>query len=256
MAELERPIKHALRDPELPVDAMWQTIRARTDRQRANWPNRFRQSDAVRTPAFAAAISGVFALAVLGVMVLAPKLDRRHADVPLRRADGELLGVLDAAKRGAAVDVALSDGSNIRLEAGAKLVAQKSDARQVRVSVVRGRVWFDVRPRGPRRWTIDAGDTQVEVIGTRFSVQHDAGRVTVSVEQGRVGVRGPRVPHRYQSLGQGEGLEIGPPPSAADARVPAPASPRREPPPAPSPPAARNAPTAASRATVDALLER
>lgn len=212
-----RPIKDQLRDPYVAVDALWSRIEtARSQRLGVS----------LRSPARALGVAGalgaVFALAALAVIFTVPRareLWRANVaasnDGPLVRSNGELLHVLDTRDTRAALEVVLSDGSQIRLEPGAKLVTERSDGSQLRVALERGKASFDVKPGGPRRWVIDAADIWVEVIGTRFSVERDGIRVTVAVERGKVAVRGARVPAGLSALGKGERLVVEPPPLAA-----------------------------------------
>jgi transmembrane sensor len=209
MSELDVPIKRSLREPQLPLEQLWTQI----DAKRARGPiGRW-----VQFGSFAGALSGAFVLAAVAVLYLVPRAEMRVAEGPLLRANGDLVGVLDTSSSGAALDVVLSDGSRIRVEPGARLVAERSDGRQFRAVVQQGKIVFDVKPGGPRRWTIDAGDTRVVVIGTRFSVTRDDARVSVAVERGKVEVRGARVPQGVQALGAGERLAIAPVPPVATA---------------------------------------
>ena len=204
MTELERPIKELLRGPRVPVDALWQRIER--ERSRA-LPRR-------RVPGFALAVSGAFSLALLVAVYALPHLGMAPMTLwdhgPLRRAGGELLGELDTSDGAAALDVALSDGSHIHLDPGAKLVTRASDAQTFRAELVQGSLVFDVKPHGPRRWILDAGDTRLEVLGTRFRVEHvpAEARIRVAVERGRVSVSGPRVPGGEQVLSRSEQLQL------------------------------------------------
>jgi transmembrane sensor len=74
--------------------------------------------------------------------------------------------------------------------------------------LARGSAVFEVRPGGPRRWTIECGLATVDVVGTRFSCVRQAGRLRVNVDRGTVLVRGERVPDRVRRLGAGEGIDI------------------------------------------------
>jgi transmembrane sensor len=230
MTELERPIKQLLREPRVArasIDALWSRIDAARTQQMLVRP--LRNSTAaprVRVLGFAGALGAVFALAALTVIYVVPRAvdawsSAKSTDTPLSRENGEMLHVLDTSGTGAAFDVALSDGSHIHLDPGAKLITTRSDGRQFRAAVERGKVLFDVKPGGPRRWIIDAGDTWATVIGTRFSIARDAGdvtgQVTVAVEHGRVEVRGTRVPEGLQALGRGERLVVAPPSAASAA---------------------------------------
>jgi transmembrane sensor len=207
MTDLDVPIKRSLREPQLPLDRLWTQI----DAKRARGPI----GKWVQIGSFTGALSAAFVLAALAVLYLVPRAQTRVADGPLLRANGDVIGVLDTSGSNAALDVVLSDGSRIRVEPGARLVAERSDGRQFRAAVQQGTIVFDVKPGGPRRWTIDASDTRVLVVGTRFSVTRDDARVSVSVERGKVEVRGARVPQGVQALGAGERLAIAPAPHAA-----------------------------------------
>jgi transmembrane sensor len=235
MSELDVPIKRSLREPQLPLDQLWSQI----DAKRARGP----VGTWLQIGSFAGALGAAFVLAALAVLYLVPRAQTtRVAEGPLLRANGELVGVLDTSGSDAALDVALSDGSRIRVEPGARLIAERSDGRQFRAAVQQGTIVFDVKPGGPRRWTIDASDTRVLVVGTRFSVTRDDARVTVSVDRGKVQVRGAHVPQGVVALGAGERLVIAPPPAAAEAVDRA-----QTPPPAPAEPPARDEhPSAAS----------
>jgi hypothetical protein len=227
VTELDRPIKQLLREREIPVDVLWACIEAKRSRPLSSLATRATSATSAapaaswtRAAGFAGALSAVFVLAALAVVLVVPRAQlgwfvSKPVDGPLTRSNGDMLSVLDTSGSDAALDVLLSDGSQLHLDPGAKLVTERSDAHQFRVAVSSGRVVFDVKPKGQRRWIIDAGDTRVEVIGTRFSVENATGRVTVAVVRGRVEVRGARVPHGSVAMGQGEKLVLEPPPSAA-----------------------------------------
>jgi transmembrane sensor len=206
MLEQGRPIKALLREPPIASDLLWFKIQR----------GRSRLSISTKVPYFSAAIAGAFIVGLLVTPQLAPGVGGSRGGAPasaLMRADGSALGVLDAAQRG--LDVVLSDGSRIAVARGARLRPTVSDGQTFRSTLERGEVTFDVKPRGPRRWLIDAGDTQISVLGTRFSVQRKAGQVTVAVERGRVEVRGSRVAGGARELGAGERIVVDPPPTAA-----------------------------------------
>ena len=90
--------------------------------------------------------------------------------------------------------VALSDGSHLELNSSADLAVGTQDATHAPFTVEHGGVWFDVKPGGPRIWTVAACDLQVTVHGTRFYVERDAGQCRVVVERGHVSVSAPRLP--------------------------------------------------------------
>ncbi len=81
-----------------------------------------------------------------------------------------------------------SDGSSVEL-ASASAVRLVTDAKdEVRVELERGEATFEVSKRPSRRFVVAAGDVEVKVVGTRFTVTHTATGVEVSVERGVVEV--------------------------------------------------------------------
>src|SRR5262249_44964351 len=129
-----------------------------------------------------------------------------------RSGPGPLAGggapLASGATLSAPVDVPLSDGSRVVLEQGAAL-GGLADGGGRFVAVLRGgRCRFDVRPGGPRRWTIETDLATVEVVGTAFTVERGAKRLEVGVERGVVVVRGERVPGRVRRLTAGERVVV------------------------------------------------
>lgn len=140
---------------------------------------------------------------------------------PLRHADGTEISEKEQFVVGSPVE--LSDGSSMQLDHGAELVLGKNVPQEFRTELVRGRVTYDVNPSGGRRrWTVQAGTVQVQVLGTRFSVDRSDDWVRVRVERGRVRVAGPQVPGQQRDLGAGQTLEV---PLGATHAVGEPASP-------------------------------
>jgi hypothetical protein len=88
------------------------------------------------------------------------------------------------------VELGLDDGTRIRLERGAHGKIAEQGALGVRFHLERGRATFDVAPQGSRRFRVTAGDHEVSVIGTRFSVSFEPpNQLSVTVESGLVAVR-------------------------------------------------------------------
>lgn len=83
--------------------------------------------------------------------------------------------------------VALSDGSLLVLDAGAA-VTVAYDARQRDVTVLRGRVFAEVRPDAARPFRLRSGPIAAQALGTAYSLDGQAGSVTVAVQHGRVAV--------------------------------------------------------------------
>ncbi len=145
------------------------------------------------------------ATAVAAVIVVAAA-QRHHDTGPLLLADGRNLVTVDSG--GDSSEIALSDGSHIRLSPGARMEPLESTGATFSAIVAQGRADFDVRPGGPRHWTIECGLATVEVVGTEFSCERGPGRLRVEVRHGVVLVRGERVPERVRRLSAGESLDI------------------------------------------------
>ncbi len=147
---------------------------------------------------------------------------------PLVLADGRAVTAVGADEE--ARELALADGSRIRLSPGARLEPLASSGKSFSAMVTRGRADFEVRPGGPRHWVIECGLATVEVVGTEFACEREHGRLRVVVRRGAVLVRGDRVPERARRLTAGQSLEIvderpGLPAAAAPAPAATPAAP-------------------------------
>ncbi|MCD2518280.1 FecR domain-containing protein [Massilia sp. G4R7] len=82
--------------------------------------------------------------------------------------------------------VALADGSRVTLNTGTRLRAAKGQGRHVWLDD--GEAYFDVAHDPASPFVIEAGASRITVLGTRFTVRREDGRVRVLVEQGRVRV--------------------------------------------------------------------
>jgi hypothetical protein len=101
----------------------------------------------------------------------------------------------------------LSDGSELRLSAGAQLTLIANEMGVLELAQRRGRVAFDVQRQG-RRWLIDAGEAAVEVLGTRFQIERDDRGVRVGVRSGVVLVRSAQLPDGVRRLEGGQHLRV------------------------------------------------
>lgn len=204
MSHLETPVKEVLRDVTTPasVARMWSRIESR-GRVEARAPLRYRF-------AFAAALV-VMAVAVLGFVVgrpAHPAVLVAHAG-PLLQSNGAALRGVHAGEH--AATLALSDGSTLVLDPSATIEPLESSATTVLLKQSRGTVLYDIKPGGPRRWTIECGVASVEVIGTSFRVERTETALRVEVIRGTVLVRGDRVPDRVAQLTAGMKLEVADP---------------------------------------------
>lgn len=84
--------------------------------------------------------------------------------------------------------VALADGSTVTLNSATALdIELGANLRQI--VLARGEAFFEVVHDASRPFLVKAGDSEVRVLGTRFSVRRDGGDVRVTVVDGRVEVR-------------------------------------------------------------------
>ena len=238
---MTRPLKQLLEvsPDERALRAGWEAIEARLPRS----PGRRR----ARWLALGGAAAAV-AIAIVIVVVARSPGDRAIAGGALALADGHPLPTELTA------DAELSDGSQIAIARG-QLELLDSEPAAVRWLLATGTARFAIPPGGPRRWTIDAGVAQVEVVGTVFTVARTPTGIEVSVERGVVVVRGDRVPGLVRRLQAGDALRI---PAAITAHAAEPPAPVPAPAPADdlgapaAPPALPAAPPRDDLATSDA----
>ncbi|MDG2520530.1 FecR domain-containing protein [Caulobacter segnis] len=81
----------------------------------------------------------------------------------------------------------LSDGSKVTLDTATKIVVDFAGDRR-RVTLSRGRAFFDVAHDKTRPFVVEAGNERVEALGTRFEVRKDGDQVQVSLMEGAVKV--------------------------------------------------------------------
>ncbi|HEX8697266.1 MAG TPA: FecR domain-containing protein [Myxococcaceae bacterium] len=234
MTEPRAPWKELLRDPvsEHDIQKAWRGIQAsraqgstRSSRWTVGW---------IAAGALAACLAFMLVWATPGA-----SSEPRE----LRTESGEPLEVLAAAETEARA-VQLSDGSRITLEPGAEAEVLENTDRSFVTKLRKGKTRFEVRPGGPRRWSVECSLATIEVVGTAFTVHRTERQVRVDVHKGIVLVRGERVPERVQRLTAGQHLELteaapqAAAPSPEPAPEPEPAAPAVQQPVAPPPPAA------------------
>lgn len=84
--------------------------------------------------------------------------------------------------------VALEDGTRIDMNAASRITV-RFERGERHVSMGDAQAYFDVAKDPKRPFLIDAGDTQVRVVGTAFDVRRRDGFVAVAVQRGLVEVR-------------------------------------------------------------------
>jgi TolA-binding protein len=147
---------------------------------------------------------------------------------------------------GDSTSVTLLDGSKLQLGPRSELVVRQSQPAAMTLALSRGQADLDVEHVEGRTFTVVAGDVQVRVVGTQFSVKstpEGAGsRIEVSVLRGAVEVQSARRPGIVARVAAGQSW-IQLPQSSSDAT----AEPLRAPPPAsPEAPTKSSAPEGAS----------
>jgi transmembrane sensor len=133
---------------------------------------RERQKPARRLwPGWALAVSA--AILVLGVWVLRPM------EPPAQSFSTAL---------GETRQIALADGSRIRLNSASRLMA-RVDRRVRRVTLQDGEAIFDVAKDSAHPFIVTVGDRQVTVVGTEFDILRHGGQIAVTVSRGVVEVQ-------------------------------------------------------------------
>jgi FecR protein len=163
---------------EARVNRLWGNVSARLEAR----PSRFWRWIVVCT-----ALSGVAAGAVVITKTTAlPSVGERAvlAEAKLETANDSLA-------------VTLVDGSKLSLASRTEVQVRGNQPSAVALSLSRGEVVCDVTHREDRKFTVVAGDVEVRVVGTKFSVRATPGdnpRVEVSVLRGVVEVVSARRP--------------------------------------------------------------
>lgn len=239
---LREPLRLALRDDldEQRVKTMWEHIDHAPRRRPGSW---------------VLALGTAMLVAAVLLITLTPA---RH-DQRLVLASGEAPTLLEA-KSGAS-SPRFEDGSQVNLAKGSRIEVLRNDAQSFVTALRRGAAHFDVKPGGPRRWIVEAGELSVEVVGTRFSVERQGTTTSVNVEHGLVLVRGERVPSGVVRLGAGERFElrassVASTPSASATLAPAPPPPAGLPVPGNSSPASSASAIATGENEPDDAVDR
>lgn len=112
--------------------------------------------------------------------------------------------------RGVQKTVILSDGTRMALNSASHL-SVRFDPRRRHVQMTDSEAYFDVAKDPRRPFIIDAGNTQIRVVGTAFDVKSRDGQVLVSVERGIVDVQPTKaLMGRHYRLTPGQELSYAP----------------------------------------------
>jgi hypothetical protein len=103
---------------------------------------------------------------------------------------GETLQGGDVLKTGVAgkAFVHLPDASHVRVAAATQLALTRADARDIALTLSRGRIAVRASHEPRQGFVVHAGDVTVQVVGTIFSVSNEASGVEVAVSEGTVRV--------------------------------------------------------------------
>lgn len=117
--------------------------------------------------------------------------------------------------------VELEDGSRVILDTGSRLEVRYSNARRD-VTLTQGQAMFEVEGDPARPFLVQAGDTRVTAIGTRFDVRRTGQGARVILVEGRVAVQQGRTDAGRWSLAPGQEITTArPQPEVRSANVPA-----------------------------------
>ena len=142
-------------------------------------------------------------LALLAVYAWAP----REAPTGLRWSAG------DAIAEGRIEDpVTFDDGSTLTFDDGAYVEVLENTGQALTALLGVGRTRIYVEPGGPRRWTLECGLAQVEVVGTELVVERLADQVRVEVTKGVVLVRSEHLAEGVRRVSAAESVTIRRPP--------------------------------------------
>jgi transmembrane sensor len=127
----------------------------------------------------------------------------------MKEAERGELGVWVSAPAKEPSVIAFSDGSKVRLTAGAQARVVSTSEHGARVVVERGSVRADVVPRARNDWWVIGGPFEIHVTGTSFDArwepEHESLHVTMY--EGHVEIRAECLP-RVRSLSRGESAVI------------------------------------------------
>lgn len=85
--------------------------------------------------------------------------------------------------------ISLQDGTTVQLNTASSVRVTLDDSQR-RVTLNRGEAFFNVAQEAARPFIVQAGSTQIRVMGTKFNVRLDGDKTSVTVLEGRVRVDG------------------------------------------------------------------
>jgi hypothetical protein len=142
--------------------------------------------------------------AALGLACAVVLLLRRPA--ALATYDGRELGEHELVRSRAGVrePLSLSDGSALKLSTDTQLELTELSGSRARLTLRHGSVAANVQKVPGRVFSIFAGAYEVRVVGTTFDVDYRGDELAVGVSEGKVLVRGGKLPGSGTLLGPGQ----------------------------------------------------
>lgn len=197
MKHLPTPIATVLDDDvdESRINAMWNGVDVAIARKGAS-----------RGPA--ALLAAGFAVAA--AIILGVVLSRPVSDSSLALEDGSAPVISEVSPGEPARTLRFAEHSSITLSPGTRIEPIANNASEFSLVLPQGHADFDITPGGPRRWRIDCGPLNVEVLGTAFTIDRSATRIRVAVARGLVMVTGEDEAAAFgtRKLRQGESAEV------------------------------------------------
>jgi len=173
---------------EARIERVWQNVAHRLEQ---------RPSRTARWLALCTVVSGLAAGGLFWLKSRPPMVPSEHA----------LLAGAKLETKSDELAVTLSDGSSVKLRAQSEVQVQNSHSSSISLQLARGELWCDVTHHEERKFKVVAGDVEVRVVGTQFSVKTTSGpspRVEVSVTRGVVEVVSARRPGTIARVGAGQ----------------------------------------------------
>ncbi len=125
------------------------------------------------------------------------------------RGGAEFVGLAPLDQSNPTSTVVFEDGSTLTALATETVVERLAmTERDVTLRLASGTIDVHVMKGGRRKWTIETGDSSVEVVGTRFVVRRSLEGTEVVVQEGVVLVRGSRLPDGVRRLNAGESVTV------------------------------------------------
>ncbi|MDR7117357.1 FecR family protein [Caulobacter sp. BE254] len=110
---------------------------------------------------------------------------------------------------GQTLSARLEDGSRVQLNTDTRLRVRYTRGER-RIELMRGQAFFDVAHNAERPFVVEAASAQVRALGTRFDVRKIGQEVRVTLAQGSVEIRDPKVRTTPWRLSPGQALAVTP----------------------------------------------